>query len=144
LAEKVPQVRSLEDLLAQFMARVDMVEHDPEIRKFVNLMSIQVEWGTEREVFTGIHENNLRVAPFRHIPEVLALAREQGEIRPDVDLGQLFDILVGLFIGIMRNHLTGIAERPIRSTLEPALRAVFDSIRDHQVSPDAESVSVSR
>lgn len=129
LADKVPALNSLEDLMVQFLSRADLLEHDKEFRKFVRFMSMQVEWATEERIFNLLRDGHMRNAPFEDFKKVLKQAQERDEIRPDVDLGQTFDILVGLFTGMVRHYLSGMASTPLQPTLRVAVQMIFDSIR---------------
>lgn len=128
LAEKVPCVDSLDDMLVQFLARVELLETNKEFRKYVYFMSMQVEWATEKQIFERLREGHMRNAPLRGVDNILSLAQQRGEIRPDVDLEQISDILVGLFTGMVRNYLAGLAKRPLKVSIKPAVQAIFDSI----------------
>ncbi|MCF8063735.1 MAG: TetR family transcriptional regulator [Desulfarculaceae bacterium] len=129
VAEKVPVVDSLGDLLDQLVVRVELLESNQEFRKYVYFMSMQVEWATEKQIFERFRDVHARNAPLRGIGRLLESAQQRGEIRPEVDLDQVNDILVGLFIGMMRNYLAGLAMKPLRATMKPAVQAIFDSIR---------------
>lgn len=131
LTDRVPSIRSLDDLLAHFMARVELVESDKdlEFRKFIHFMSMQVEWATEKQIFLRLREDHLRCALFHKVIKALTFAQEQGEIRSDVDLEQTCDILVGLLTGMVRHSLSGLAKTPLSDGLKSAIQAVFDSIR---------------
>lgn len=129
LADKVPVLESLDDLLAQFLARIDHLETNKEFRKYVHFMSLQVEWATEKQIFDRLRDGQVRNAPFVDCNKALKQAQERGEIRPDVDLGRTFDILVGLFTGVVRHNLSGMASAPLKPTIKVAMQAVFDSIR---------------
>lgn len=129
LAEKIPVMDSLDDLLAQFLARAELLETDKEFRKYVYFMSMQVEWATERSIFERLRDGPMRNEPLRGIGDFLALAQQRGDIRPEVDVEEAYDILVGMFIGMVRNHLNGLAKRPLNASVKTALAAVFDSIR---------------
>lgn len=129
LAEKVPVLESLDDLLAQFLARIDRLETNKEFRKYVYFMSMQVEWATEKQIFDRLRDGQIRNEPFEDCNKVLKLAQERGEIRPEVDLGQIFDILVGMFIGMVRNYLSGMASAPLKPSIRAAVQTIFDGIR---------------
>lgn len=128
LAEKVPSVDSLDDMLAQFLVRVELLETNKEFRKYVYFMSMQVEWATEKQIFERLRDGHMRNAPLREVDNILFLAQQRGEIRPDVDLEQISDILVGLFTGMVRNYLAGLAKRPLKVSIKPAIQAIFNSI----------------
>ncbi|MCB2190105.1 MAG: TetR family transcriptional regulator [Deltaproteobacteria bacterium] len=129
LAEKVPTLESLDDLLAQFLARIDYLETNKEFRKYIYFMSMQVEWATEKQIFNRLRDEQARNAPFMECNKALKLAQERGEIRPGVDLGQVFDSLVGMFTGIVRYYLYGMASAPLRPTIKMAMQAYIASIR---------------
>lgn len=129
LAEKVPALDSLEDLLAQFTAQADLLEQDNECRKFINFMSMQVEWATEKQIFARLRDGHLRNAPFEGFDLVLHKEQQRGRIRPDVDVEEILDILVGIFIGMVKHYLSGMAKRPLNGSIRTAMQAVFDSIR---------------
>ena len=129
LAEKVPALDSLEDMLAQFMAQANLLEQDKELRKFVNFMSMQVEWATEKQIFDRLRDGHLRNAPFESFDLVLHKEQQRGRIRPDVDVEEILDILVGMFTGMVRIYLSGMAKKPLKASMRTATQAVFDSIR---------------
>ena len=129
LAEKVLSLDSLEDLLAQFMAQADLLEQDKECRKFINFMSMQVEWATEKQIFARLRDGHLRNAPFEGFDLVLHQEQQRGRIRQDVDVEEILDILVGMFIGMVKHSLSGMAKRPLKGSIRTAMQAVFDSIR---------------
>jgi len=129
LAEKVPSLDSLDDLLAQFMARADLLEEDKECRKFINFMSMQVEWATEEQIFARLRDGHMRNAPFEGFDLVLHKEQQRGQIRPDVDVEEILDILAGMFIGMVKHYLSGMSNRPLKAGLRSAMQAVFDSIR---------------
>ncbi len=129
LAEKVPKVETLDDMLDQFLARVELLDTNKEFRKYVYFMSMQVEWATEKQIFERLREGHMRNAPLQGIGKVLSLAQQRGEVRSDVDLDQITDILVGLFTGMTRNSLSGLAARPLKVSIKPAVQAVLDSVR---------------
>ena len=120
---------SLDDVIANLMARLDYMESDPEMRQFVFFMSFQVEWATERQINIPAKESPFRYGPFGNIYDLLVLAREAGEVRPEVDLLQIHDIMTGLYMGLVRLEFSGKAQAPLRSTMEEAAKAVLDSIR---------------
>ena len=129
LAEKVAEVNCLDDLLAQFQARVELIDTNKEFRKYVYFMSMQVEWATEKLIFERLREGHMRNAPLRGVKTALERAQRQGEIRPEADLDQITDILVGMFTGMVRAHLSGLALRPLSTSIKPAVQAVLDSVR---------------
>ena len=120
---------SLDDIIANLMARLDYVDANPEMRQFVFFMSFQVEWATERQINIPAKENPFRHGPFGNIYDLLVSAREAGEIRPEVDLLQVHDIITGLYMGLVRLEFSGKSQTPLRSNLEWAAKAVIDSIR---------------
>lgn len=129
LAQKDSNASCLDNLRDQFMARAELMMSDETFRKFVVLMSLQVEWATEKHLADRVRGGIMRNAPFRMVSQQLALAQEQGEIRPEVDLKVLEDILIGLFTGLVRHCLGGMSKTPLDICLKPALQAVLDSIR---------------
>lgn len=129
VAEKVPAVNSLDDLLEQFLVRTELLDTNKEFRKYVYFMSMQVEWATEKQIFERLRDGHIRNAPLRGVGQALVLAQQRGEIAPEADLEQTCDILMGLFTGMVRNYLGGLAIRPLRVSIKPAVQAIFDSIR---------------
>ena len=130
LLEHKPSNEScLDNLRDQFMARADLLENHEDFRKFAVLMSLQVEWATEKHLADRVRGETMRTRPFRFVPQHLALAEEKGEIRPEVDLNIVEDILVGLFTGLVRHCIGGISKTQLDVCLKPALQAVLDSIR---------------
>lgn len=129
LAEKVPSLDSLDDLLAQFMARADLLEEDKKCRKFINFMSMQVEWATEKQIFARLRDGHLRNAPFEGFDMVLHKEQQRGRVRSEVDVDEVCDILAGMFIGMVKHYLSGMSNRPLKASLRSAVQAVFDSIR---------------
>ena len=129
LDREVPELRSLDDLRDQFIARVELLINDKKFRKFAVLMSLQVEWATEKEIAERIRGGNLRRSPFGQILPHLKKAQENGEIRPEVDIELVEDVLIGQFIGIVRFALGGMAKKPLAASVNLGLQAVLNSIR---------------
>ena len=129
IAERVPPAESLDGLLEQFLVRVELMETSKEFRKFFYFMSMQVEWATEQQIFDRLRDGHTRNAPFAGVERTLAVAQQKGEILPEVDVDEVYDVILGMFVGMVRNFLSGFAKRPLSVTLESAMTAVFASIR---------------
>ncbi|BEQ13563.1 TetR family transcriptional regulator [Desulfoferula mesophila] len=129
LYQRVPTVDTLEDLERQFQARVDFLDSDPKFRQFIRFMSMQVEWATEKRIFDHLRDGNLRNTPFRDFERVLTQEQQRGRVRPEVDVAEICDILVGLFTGMVRLYLSGMSKRPLECSMKTAVRGVLDSIR---------------
>lgn len=129
LAEKVPVVDSLDDLIAQFLARAELLETNKEFRKYAYFMNMQVEWATEKHVFDQLRDGYMHDVSLGGIEKVLALAQQRGEIRPEIDVEVASDTLVGMFIGMAQRYLCGFALKPLSLSVEPALKRICDSIR---------------
>ena len=129
LAKMIPEAQGLGSLKDHFMARVQLLTIDEKFMKFATFMSMQVEWATEKRVSDLVRNGHLRTSPFAQVRPHLIKARDMGEIREDIDLELIEDILIGQFIGAVRMAMGGMTRRPLEAILEAALNAVFDSIR---------------
>jgi AcrR family transcriptional regulator len=131
ISAKVSEINTVDDIVNNYMARLELLDEDATIRKFAYLIFLQVEWATEKKLAALPKRVPGRESPFAQIREALLRLRENGEIRDDVDVDQLFGVLMSLFTGIMRAHLSGCAHAPTRETLRMGLEAIVNSIRPH-------------
>lgn len=129
LAEKVPTQDSLEDLQERLQVRAELLDTDMRFRKFVRFMSMQVEWATEKQIFNLLRDGHMRNAPFKDFDLVLHKEQQRGRIRPYVDVDEICDIMVGMFTGMVRLYLSGMANAPLKVSVRTGMQAIFDSIR---------------
>ncbi len=129
VAEEVPELLTLDDLKRHFVARGRLVTEDETCRKFVFFISVQMEWSAER--LAAIHDE-MRLArslPLADIEQVLAKAKQEGEVRGDVDIKVARDLLFGLWFGLVSSHLQGLSTSDPITCVETGIEMVLDGIR---------------
>lgn len=123
--QQVPALATPQDLIDSYLAMADLLDQDAEYRKFIHFIFLQVEWATEQEVTARVKQVSARDGHFIKIYEAMEAMQRSGEIRADADLAQIFDVMMGLFTGLVRGALSGMAKAPLRESLKAGLEAVF-------------------
>lgn len=127
--KEVPSMSTLDDLRAHFVQRARVVIKDDFLNRMFYFLSVQIEMSAEES--KSIHEKMglLRRGPFPEIQELLESARERGELRDGVCIGETIDVFRGLWMGLIHCHFIGFAKNEPWRSVDSGFRAIIESIR---------------
>jgi len=134
VAERVPEVSTIEDLRDYFMARTRVVSEDEAVRKFVLFMMLQMEWSVETRAAVREEMQKVRREPFDDIERILRKLRRRGVLRKDIDLNTTKHILMGLWFGLLSTHLHGLGAADFPACVETGFNMLIEGIRASQPS----------
>lgn len=126
--EKIPDKINIYNLKEYFMARAEIVLDHEECRKFIFFITLQMEWTIEHLSFTHKKIKELRTGFFEEIHRVLVEAKEQKQIKKKVDIQQVEDCLISLYMGIVKNTLSGFSTSNLSKNIEFGFDAIIQKI----------------
>lgn len=116
---------SLSDLRNAFVNRAVSIEKDADFRRFLFFMIYRMEWSVAifERVWAEIGE--LCELPDKRLYDALIRIQKNGEIKPDVDIAVLQEILICLWKGITDSYISG---RKTNMNLSAMIASGFDSV----------------
>jgi TetR/AcrR family acrAB operon transcriptional repressor len=101
-------ISSIAALRCEVIKRASEIEHDEEWRRFLFFVIYRMEW--TQAIFNKVWPeiNELCDFPNQALFEILQKIQKHGEIRADVDILSLQDILIRLWRGIIDDYIVGV------------------------------------
>lgn len=115
----------LSDLRNAFVKRAVSIEKDADFRRFLFFMIYRMEWSVAifERVWAEIGE--LCELPDKRLYDALIRIQKNGEIKPDVDIAVLQEVLICLWKGITDSYISG---RKTNMNLSAMIASGFDSV----------------
>jgi TetR/AcrR family acrAB operon transcriptional repressor len=129
LAEVAPPVEeSLESLKAHFVARARFVVATQANRKFFHLM-MRLDWPSAKMASLKQRVRQLESGPFYIIEHTLRELQEKGEVRPDVDVLEVRDVLGAMWLGLIKLEVGKCLDVDLGAAVGFGFEAVIARIR---------------
>ena len=129
VAEEAGRAASLDDLRTYVVARVRIATRDELCRKFAFFALLQMEWSVDMMAAVRDELMNFRTEPFDEFGHILNEARRRGELREDIDINVVKDMLTSMWIGLLTVHFQGLSATDPVQTAEIALGTLINSLR---------------
>ena len=126
----VVSLESLAELRQAIVSRSKNIEHDADYRRFVFFMIYRMEWSEAvlAKVWPEIGE--LVELPEKILCEALQKMQKQGEIKEDVDIPLLRDVLVSLWKGVLGKYIAGYqAKESFSEMIGKSFDMVINSVK---------------
>lgn len=116
---------SLSDLRDAVINRAVSIEKDADFRRFLFFIIYRMEWSVAifERVWAEIGE--LCELPEKRLYDALIRIQKNGEIKPDVDIAVLQEVLIYLWKGIIDSYISG---RKTNMNLSAMIASGFDSV----------------
>ena len=129
LAENIPSGDTLDDLLEYFSVWASVLRDDARFSKFNRFVICQMEWS---EAVINRVQKSLSMQKDWHlekIKQVLVKSKERGEIREDVDLDVICDVIRSTYLGIVFSSLNEFASGYIVEKVRTGLGLLFEGLK---------------
>ncbi len=129
LAENIPNGDTLDDLLDYFTLWANVLRDDLRFSKFNRFVICQMEWS---EAVVNRVQKNLATQTDWHlekINQVLVKCQERGELKKDLDLSMVSDIVRSTYMGIVFSSLNKITRGEIEKKVRIGLGFLFEGLK---------------
>jgi len=129
LAKNIPEGDTLEDLLDYFTLWAKVLRDDERFSKFNRFVICQMEWS---EAVVSRVQKNLATQTDWHlekINQVLVKCQERGELKKDLDLSMVSDIVRSTYMGIVFSSLNKITRGEIEEKVRIGLGFLFEGLK---------------
>ena len=129
ISEEIPVGDTLDDLLNYFILWGTMLRDDLRFSKFNRFIICQMEWS---EAVISRVQKSLSTQKDWHlekIKQVLVASDARGELRKDVDLDTVVEIIRSTYMGIVFSSLNRIQGGDVVEKIKMGLGFLFDGIR---------------
>ena len=133
LAENIPSGDTLDDLLEYFTLWANVLKEDVRFSKFHRFIICQMEWS---EAVVSRVQKSLSLQKDWHlekINQVLVKSKERGEIKEDVDLDMMREIIRSTYIGIVFSSMNRFTDRDIVEKVKMGLGLLFEGLKNRKV-----------
>jgi TetR/AcrR family acrAB operon transcriptional repressor len=129
LAENIPNGDTLDDLLDYFTLWANVLRDDLRFSKFNRFVICQMEWS---EAVVNRVQKNLTTQKDWHlekINQVLVKSKERGELKEDVDLTLIQEIIRSTYFGIVFSSLNGFDKSDVVKKVRTGLGFLFEGLK---------------
>ena len=129
LAKNIPEGDTLEDLLDYFTLWAKVLRDDERFSKFNRFVICQMEWS---EAVVSRVQKNLATQTDWHlekINQVLVKCQERGELKKDLDLSMVSDIVRSTYMGIVFSSLSKFTRGEIEEKVRIGLGFLFEGLK---------------
>ena len=129
LAKNIPEGDTLEDLLDYFTLWARVLRDDERFSKFNRFVICQMEWS---EAVVSRVQKNLATQTDWHlekINQVLVKCQERGELKKDLDLSMVSDIVRSTYMGIVFSSLSKFTRGEIEEKVRIGLGFLFEGLK---------------
>lgn len=129
LAQNIPEGDTLEDLLDYFTVWAKVLRDDARFSKFNRFVICQMEWS---EAVVSRVQKNLATQTDWHlekINQVLVKCQERGELKKDLDLSMVSDIVRSTYMGIVFSSLNRFTGGNIDEKVRTGLSFLFEGLK---------------
>ncbi|MBZ0257737.1 TetR family transcriptional regulator [bacterium] len=119
---------TIHTLKDNFKVRARVIIENEEFKKFIFFITLQMEWTVEHLFLTNKRLKELRMGFFEEIHRVLAEANEQKLIKDNVNLQQVEDCLISLYMGLVKNAFSGFTTSELTKSIEFGFDAIIQKI----------------
>ena len=129
LAKNIPEGDTLEDLLDYFTLWAKVLRDDERFSKFNRFVICQMEWS---EAVVSRVQKNLATQTDWHlekINQVLVKCQERGELKKDLDLSMVSDIVRSTYMGIVFSSLSKFTRGEIEERVRIGLGFLFEGLK---------------
>ena len=129
LSKNIPEGDTLEDLLDYFTLWARVLRDDERFSKFNRFVICQMEWS---EAVVRRVQKNLATQTDWHlekINQVLVKCQERGELKKDLDLSMVSDIVRSTYMGIVFSSLNRFTRGEIEEKVRIGLGFLFEGLK---------------
>ena len=130
LSKNIPEGDTLEDLLDYFTLWAKVLRDDERFSKFNRFVICQMEWS---EAVVSRVQKNLATQTDWHlekINQVLVKCQERGELKKDLDLSMVSDIVRSTYMGIVFSSLSKFTRGEIEEKVRIGLGFLFEGLKN--------------
>lgn len=129
LVPNIPEGDTLDDLLDYFTLWAEVLRDDVRFSKFNRFMICQMEWS---EAVINRVNKSLATQKDWHlekINQVLVKSKERGELKEDIDLALIQEIIRSTYIGIVFSSLNRFTDGDIANKVRTGLGFLFEGLK---------------
>ncbi|MBD3266751.1 TetR family transcriptional regulator [bacterium] len=127
--ESIPGETTLDNLAAEYAEHARVIIENEQFKKLIFFVSLRIEWTEEWIADFDKKIKELEPWPIEKIGRVLAKAKTQGQIKDNVDIHLIEDILNAMFRGLINYHLGGHATTSLPECVKEGFQTVIESIK---------------
>ena len=129
ILQKVPEIKSVDDLKQRCIINATLVRDEPYYRKFLFFIFYQMEWseailGTICKSIKDIDEY-----PLKEIKQTLTFSQKNGEISPEINIEETAHILFSLWHGLLLNSITGKYSTDFPTLVEKSFDLITNGLK---------------
>lgn len=129
LAENIPNGDTLDDLLDYFTLWANVLRDDVRFSKFNRFVICQMEWS--EAVMSRVQKNLVAQKDWHleKIKQVLIKSQERGEIKEDVDLEVMCDVVRATYLGIVFSSMNKFTDADTVEKVRIGLKFLFEGLK---------------
>ena len=129
ILQKVPEIKSVDDLKQRCIINATLVRDEPYYRKFFFFIFYQMEWseailGTICKSIKDIDEY-----PLKEIKQTLTFSQKNGEISPEINIEATAQILCSLWHGLLGGFITGKCTLDFPTLVEKSFDLITNGLK---------------
>lgn len=129
IMQKVPEIKSVDDLKQRCIINATLVRDEPYYRKFLFFIFYQMEWseailGTICKSIKDIDEY-----PLKEIKQTLTFSQKNGEISPEINIEATAQILCSLWHGLLGGFITGKCTLDFPTLVEKSFDLITNGLK---------------
>ncbi|MBO5442422.1 MAG: TetR family transcriptional regulator [Alphaproteobacteria bacterium] len=129
ILQKVPEIKSVDDLKQRCIINATLVRDEPYYRKFLFFIFYQMEWseailGTICKSIKDIDEY-----PLKEIKQTLTFSQKNGEISPEINIEATAQILCSLWHGLLGGFITGKCTLDFPTLVEKSFDLITNGLK---------------
>lgn len=129
ILQKVPEIKSVDDLKQRCIINATLVRDEPYYRKFLFFIFYQMEWseailGTNCKSIKDIDEY-----PLKEIKQTLTFSQKNGEISPEINIEATAQILCSLWHGLLGGFITGKCTLDFPTLVEKSFDLITNGLK---------------
>ena len=129
LVSNIPEGDTFDDLLNYFVLWANVLRDDVRFSKFNRFVICQMEWS--EAVISRVHK---ALPPqkdwhLEKINQVLVKSKERGDLKEDIDLALVQEIIRSTYIGIVFSSLNKITDGDVANKVRMGLGFLFEGLK---------------
>lgn len=101
ITQKIPEIKTIDDLRNRFKYNAELIRDTPSYRKFLFFIIFQMEWSETIVMRIGISTLEIRDFPLKIIKEALTNAQKSGEMASDLNIEEVAIAIFSLWQGML-------------------------------------------
>lgn len=129
ILQKIPEIKSIEDLKQRFILNASLVRDIPNYRKFLFFIFYQMEWSETMMSTICKSIKDIERYPLEEIKQTLTFSQKSGEISTKINIEETAHILFSLWHGLLLNSVTGKCPADFPDLVEKSFDLIINGLK---------------